>query len=1242
MAQMKNILDSPIEEINVPVMKPTPYVPRRRPPIYIRRNFNRFADWIMSHVPEPIKRKVNKRVEKLKREVEKIYSRYDRLTLYEREAPLRGFLRTYRIDGREGYDQNTFIQYIRPRVIRFLSEKNKPFQVQLILTCKFRKEVGEKVEYNYGYFYTHVEVIMEDTDLGHVYNTMIAMILEKISKFQNKGSGWQFDSVVSLDISVDPYRPLRGTSYFPLPKKLGAKRAIINIKNERDNACFMWAITSAVFPRKKDPQRLNKEMRANSEKLNWEGIDFPTPLNQISLFEKQNPYSINVYGWTGTSVYPLRISKHENQQCINLILLSNRNNHHYCWIKNMSALTASQYNKHKGKRFVCKYCCNSFQLEESLQEHEEYCSKQKAVGVRMPKKGTMLSFKNHHRKMRVPFVVYADFEAITVPILTCSQSDDKSYTKQYQKHTPCGYSYYIKCFDDEIFPPVLRRYTIEEKDVNVGEIFVKSLEKDIAGIYQKFKRAKGIRITKEERQGFQRATVCHICENPLNNDKVRDHCHLTGRYRGAAHSQCNLKFKLPKFYPVIFHNLSGYDTHMFIKDLAKVKGPWEVEGIEETRGGIDCIAKTEENYVSFRKTIAVDVYDKDGERKVVKRHIRFLDSFKFMASSLSKLAGNLTKHPDLQRYFEGRQLELVKRKGVYPYDYMDCFERLNETCLPPMKDFYSRLNDEDISTQDYTHAQQVWDEFQMKTMKDYHDLYLMTDVLLLAEVFEEFRNVCLKHYKLDPAWYYTTPGLAWDACLKESKVKLELLHDQDMLLMVEKGIRGGVSMISTRYGKANNKYMEEYDSSSPSKYIAYLDANNLYGWAMSKKLPTHGFKWMTPTQLANWRYHTCILEVDLEYPHDLHDLHNDYPLAPDHVTINGVEKLIPNFNNKERYVVHYETLRLYRRHGLRVAKVHRGIVFHEEEWMKSYIDKNTKLRMHTKNNFEKDYFKLMNNSVFGKTIEDLRKRTDVKLVTTQEQAEKYINMPNYKGRTTFSDNLVAIHMGKTSLYMNKPVYLGMSILDLSKTLMYDFFYGYIKPKYGDKAELLFTDTDSLMCEIETEDFYKDVSPDVETWFDTSDYPKGHPSGIKTGVNKKVIGMFKDEAGGKIITKFVGLRAKNYAFVCDDTEDKKCKGIKKCVTKNNITFEDYETCLFTNVDQLRKMNVFRSHLHDVYTEEVNKIALSANDDKRVILKDGIHTLAHFHFRIFLGGSSVSSGTTNNSSLTNPLLGAPSDK
>ena len=223
-----------------------------------------------------------------------------------------------------------------------------------------------------------------------------------------------------------------------------------------------------------------------------------------------------------------------------------------------------------------------------------------------------------------------------------------------------------------------------------------------------------------------------------------------------------------------------------------------------------------------------------------------------------------------------------------------------------------------------------------------------------------------------------------------------------MLLMIEKGIRGGVSMISTRYGKANNPYMgDSYDPNQPTKYISYLDANNLYGWAMCKPLPTHGLESMVQDELNNWKKLSdsegtgCILEVDLEYPKELHDLHNDYPLALELMEVNKIEKLIPNLNNKTNYIIHHESLKLYKKLGLRITKIHRGIKFVESNWLEPYIMKNTNLRMQGKNNFEKDFFKLMNNSVFGKTMENIRNRVDIHLVTDEKQTSKFISKPNY-------------------------------------------------------------------------------------------------------------------------------------------------------------------------------------------------------------------------------------------------------
>ena len=283
--------------------------------------------------------------------------------------------------------------------------------------------------------------------------------------------------------------------------------------------------------------------------------------------------------------------------------------------------------------------------------------------------------------------------------------------------------------------------------------------------------------------------------------------------------------------------------------------------------------------------------------------------------------------------------------------------------------------------------------------------------------------------------------------------------------------------------------------------------------------------------------------------------------------------------------------------------------------MKKYIEKNTELRTLATNEFEKDLFKLGNNSVFGKGMEDILKRVSVELVTSPKRLGKLTAKTNFKGLKIFNENLVSVHMGMTEIKMTKPIYIGGCVLDLSKIPMLDFHYNYIKRDYDDKARLLNMDTDSLTYEIETEDIYKDMSKNVFKMFDTSNYPSNHPSGIKSGINKKVPGKFKDELGGKIMVEFVGLRPKLYSFITlEDLEEKKCKGIKKSVVKNKITFNDYKNCLFNNSIVITEQYGIRSYDHQLYTEKQNKVALTPFDDKRYILDNGIDTLAWGHRRI----------------------------
>ena len=1180
------------------------------------KNYNLDAERL-----KKLTKQLEKKEKKVKDELNKIF------TPIREASAFRSYTNQYVMTNTNlGLGPEKFLKHAKPPIINiFNSNRN----IKTILYLHVLMSQGERIQ-EFAFHSKGLKLILEGTNENEIYDEMVEEILEEIDMARDaEGSGWRFEKVIKLVLHTTRWEPVNAGSYIELPQELKNRKAIINMKNQ-DDKCFMWCVLRALNPKDNHPERIDNDLKNKVDTLNMEGIQYPVSLRGIDRFEHLNPeISITVLGYNEEEkVYPLKVSKYTGcEHDIVLLLIKDGEKSHYCLVKNISALLSSQINNNDHKRYFCLNCFNSFKSPDSLDKHKEYCYNNECVKISMPPPNTFLRFKNFRYSEKAPFAIYADFESLIKPMDNCDPDPNRSYTKKYQKHEPISFCYYIECFNNtlckEIFNDDTKRKQLKSyiktkpEDPDAIDVFIKWLEDDVkflANITQK-----KMVFTKENEKQFNMALDCWICGEELGNDRVRDHCHYTGCYRGAAHNSCNLKYRKPESVPVFFHNLTGYDSHLFIKKL----------GSSNKKETIECIPNNEEKYITFTKTIITGQYtNKKGESKNKTFNIVFKDSLKFMSSSLGALVNNLPKNgfKNISKYYTPEEVELIKQKGFYPYEYMNTEEKFNDTKLPPREVFYSKLSGKGISEKNYKHACNVWNTFKMKTFKDYHKLYNETDVLLLADVFENFRNLCLKIYGLDPVYYYTAPGLAWDACLKMTNINLELLSDPNMLLMFEKGIRGGISIISNRYGEANNKYMgNRFNKNKLNKYLMYLDANNLYGCAMSEKLPIHSFKWLTSGEMEKlfnnrvvqiWEKTPCILEVDLEYPENLHDLHNDYPFCPERVECkNGVEKLIPNLRNKTKYVIHYKNLIQCLKAGLKLKKIHRGIKFIESEWMKPYIEMNTNLRTKAKNNFEKDFFKLMNNSVFGKTMENIRNRVNVKLVNTQERLKKLSAKPNYKSCKIFNENLISVHMKKTSLTMNKPVYLGMCILDLSKTIMYDFHYNYIKPKYGAKAKLLFTDTDSFMYEIETEDFYKDISKDVKDRFDTSDYPENHPSGIPTGINKKVLGMFKDEAAGKRIKEFVGLRAKLYSFIMEDgKENKRCKGVKKQVVESSITHEDYKTCLRTGKEQLRKQNILRSYEHEVFTEEVNKIALSALDDKRYILGDGIHTLAWGHYKI----------------------------
>ena len=830
------------------------------------------------------------------------------------------------IDNKDLLNQLTKTQKVIEHYLNKELGELKGFKYIETLKVTFEKQLEDEIITKTAYFNSKTKTLINENEINEVLQTSRQELIKAIGQWISEGSGWTIQSVDGHYINLTKYIPLKGSSYIELQTELrNPAKGLINLKN-KDDECFRWCHIRYLNPQGKDPQRIKKSDKHYIKNLDYQGIKFPITIKQINKIEKKNSIRINVFGYEEKQPYPIYISNEKYEDHMELLLITKDENKHYVLIKDFNKFMYQQ-TKHKERKHFCMHCLQCFSSERVLNNHKENCiiinGKQ---AINMPKKGeNVLKFNNFHKQLPVPFVIYADFEAITKKVQGCEQSEEmkneknkRSYTEAYQTHEDCGSAYkVVYCYDDKY-----------SKDICIyrGENAVYRFMEQMLGEVKYCKDVikkhfnKPLVMTEDDEMCFKLIDKCHICgEKYTNKDvRVKEHCHITGKFRGSAHQECNLKLRIKPEnikIPVIFHNLRGYDSHFIMQQIGKIskKHAYKDKKGKEQPLNINAIPNNMEKYMAF----------------MLGNHLTFIDSFQFMNSSLDKLVSNLPKD-DLKytsQAFKGKRLNLMSQKGVYPYDFMDSSEKFNQMELPTKDQFYSIINDQRITDDEYNHAKKVWKAFKIKTMGEYHDLYLGSDVLLLTDVFESFRKTCLQYYKLDPCHYFTSPGLSWDAMLKMTNIKLELMTDIDMFQFIEKGMHGGVSYIANRYGKANNKYMKKYDEKAPSKYIMYLDANNLYGWAMSQYLPTGSFRWITEKQINKIDLAKCkedgkkglILEVNLEYPRELHNLHNDYPLAAEKVRVTKdmlseycnkiaakykistglVSKLIPNLRNKE-------------------------------------------------------------------------------------------------------------------------------------------------------------------------------------------------------------------------------------------------------------------------------------------------------------------------------------------------------
>ena len=711
----------------------------------------------------------------------------------------------------------------------------------------------------------NIEIMFGD-DNDDIIEQLFESLLKKYEEnLQNKmrGSEFEFDGVNFLYYDFNKTSINRGGSYIDSPKWLKDKKSTINPKNN-DDKCFQYAVTLALNldKIKKDAQRLSK-IKPFIEKYNWEDIDFPSTSKDWKKFECNNEVALNIlYVPYNTKKINIAYKSKNNlthKRQIILLIISDGLKWHYLVVKNLSGLLRGITSNHK-EDFYCLNCFHSYRTKNKLESHKKISENLDYCHVEVPTKDNNIIKYNHGEKsMKVLFIIYADLECLLEKMSTCINNPNESSTTKINKHTPSGYSIFTSCSFDES-KNKLNYYRGKDCMKN----FCKDLKEHATRIIN-YEKRKIISLTKEEKINYNDQQICYICRKEFDKSdkkhhKVRDHCHYTGKYRGTAHNICNLRYKVPKEIPVVFHNGSTYDYHFIIKELVK-----------EFEGNFDCLAENTEKYITFSVLLKKKIENKNLE---ITYKIKFIDSSRFISSSLSQLVDNLsegvrnnkcadcksnldyikTKNEKLilecynckQHYRKKFNKDLIKkykntysfcnndlnkfvlllRKGVYPYEYADTWERFSEIPLPSKEDLYSNLNMEDISDIDYRHANNKFKVFKLENLGDYHDLYVQSVTLLLADVFNNFRDMCLKGYELDPAHFLSLPGLACQACLKKTNIELELLTDYDMLLMVEEGIRGGICHSIHRYAKANNKYMKNYNNNEESSYIQYLDANN--------------------------------------------------------------------------------------------------------------------------------------------------------------------------------------------------------------------------------------------------------------------------------------------------------------------------------------------------------------------------------------------------------------------------------
>ena len=806
------------------------------------------------------------------------------------------------------------------------------FKYQTVFSARFDKqdEDGQLLDETELFINLIINYNITQSDIDNI--DIKSPLEHQIQKQEMKDSGWRFDKINSMTIYFYETNEMNGLNYVKIPLRTNA---ILNVENN-DKNCFLWSILAWLHPCNNNHPNRVSNYRQYFNELNIQCFDFTDGFrcSDVHKFNESNNLSVNIFElvfYQGQNQWkhkllPIEISKNNSDRVIDLAIYKN----HYILIKKLDVFLADH-----NKKYIYRRCLSSYTSENMLLKHNSKCENNDITSIKTSSK-SHLHWEKYFLKNPLYFRIYADFEADNENDNTCIGNK----TTNIYKQNPVLNGYHIV---SELEDNLKSDYYQSHLDYNNVDWFVDEvirLENKMALYFKNTN--KDIIMTKENEEDFRNDNICRFCEKIIESDKVRDHCHLTGKYRGPAHNTCNINVtqKQSNFIPFIFHIFSNYDCHMFFKKLVDKK---------KDKVDFDIIPKTNEEYIS-----------------VTYGCIRFIDSYRFLSSGLDSLVKNLDEDDFkiLKKEFPDKW-QYLNKKLAYPYEYFNSIDDYKKPVHNlENKHFFSKLKNKCPDDKEIDRTREIIKKFNIKNGKELTELYLKSDVILLADVFEKFIEISVDENGINPLYCVSLPGYTWQCGLKYTGINLQTLQDKDMILLLENNIRGGISSVMG----------DRYIKSDDNKNILYIDANNLYGHSMNQYLPYDEIKFDNNIKLEdilNTPDNSDIgyfIEVDLIYPKNIKERTKNFPCGPMNKKIDPdnfndymkeiktdtyiqTKKLICDWSDKKSYLIHYRMLKFYIRHGMVVDKVHNIISFKQSKWLEKYISFNTQKRNKAKNDF---------------------------------------------------------------------------------------------------------------------------------------------------------------------------------------------------------------------------------------------------------------------------------------------------